>query len=278
MAHTDHKNFNALAFMTTSAEYRAICVQTYRLARFALVERLEGGMYDRPCVVMDLDETVLDNSMYQAWLVSEGETFSDGTWDQWCDAGLARAVPGAVEFVLFAKACGVECVFITSRANKTRQATVDNLVRIGAVRCDEADMYRTENIQHTRLFMKGMHDFDGLVLQEEKFSQRQHIQQTRRHEILLSVGDNLGDYAGYYKKVIGQIDAAGVVAHRRVSAEERRLSADQDGPQWGVDFVVLPNPMYGDWEQSLGGKAVIGTAPGGPGQNVIVRWDKPKAP
>src|SRR4051812_21553251 len=47
-----------------SAEYRACCLQTYKLAQEKLIARLRGLPADgpRPAVVMDLDETVLDNS------------------------------------------------------------------------------------------------------------------------------------------------------------------------------------------------------------------------
>ncbi len=51
-----------------------------------------------PAVVLDIDETVLDNSLYQAWLVRTGSAFSLKTWNEFCNAKVSRAVAGAVAF------------------------------------------------------------------------------------------------------------------------------------------------------------------------------------
>src|SRR5262249_40392298 len=94
---TSHNNLHALMFQATSAEYVALCVQTYQLARHAVVDRLGEKTFRNPAVVLDLDETVLDNSPYQAWLIGTGRNFHEETsWKTWCDCGAARSVPGAV--------------------------------------------------------------------------------------------------------------------------------------------------------------------------------------
>jgi len=229
---------------------------------------------------MDLDETILDNSKYQAWLIDAGEKFTDATWDAWCEDRDAGAVPGAKSFVRYARSLDVAVVFITSRAEKTRKATVDNLLKLGVIQEAEQAEYKTSDAQSTLLFMKGMSAFRD-PLQEEKFQQRQHVQSVRGMEILLSVGDNLGDYAAYYKKLVTglTLDAEQKYPQRRASATERRLSADQDAPQWGMDFIVLPNCSYGDWQNALSSDLKI-SADGSaidPASDKIIRWRGPMA-
>src|SRR4051794_11267998 len=108
-----HNNLHALLFQATSAEYVVLCRQMYHLARHVLVDRLNDQSFRNPAVVFDLDETVLDNSPYQAWQIAAGTNFDESTsWKAWCDLGTAGAVPGAVEFVRFVQSKQVTPIFI----------------------------------------------------------------------------------------------------------------------------------------------------------------------
>src|SRR5215203_940023 len=76
-----HENLNAVAWMQTSLEYQASAVQAYRLAARQLDEALADRSWTAaieqtgdasklpPAVVLDIDETVLDNSPFQARVV-----------------------------------------------------------------------------------------------------------------------------------------------------------------------------------------------------------------
>lgn len=278
----DHPNFNAVAFVATSAEYRAICEQTYQLARYALFQRLESGLYQNPCVVMDLDETVLDNTAYQAWLIYADEQYSTENWNAWCYAKSAGLIPGALDFINFARNLGVAILFITSREDDTRDATVDNLVSLNILDRSQAPDYLSKEKHESCLFMDKMAGFDD-PLQEMKFEQRQFIQRERGFEIILSIGDSLSDYASYYKKSIVSLimkPDSKEYTGRYYSATERRLSADQDIPQWGSDFIVIPNPTYGVWLSTLTKDPCtvsIGPKPQKPDpiNNVIPCWQGP---
>jgi predicted secreted acid phosphatase len=68
-----HNTLHALLFQATSAEYVALCLQAYQLARHALRDRLSLGTFRNPAVIFDLDETVLDNHAYAAWQIKNGE-------------------------------------------------------------------------------------------------------------------------------------------------------------------------------------------------------------
>lgn len=262
---TAHNNLHAMLFQVTSAEYIALCVQAYQLARHALLARLEGGTFRNPAVIFDLDETVLDNSAYQVWQIGAGTNFHEAsTWTEWCNEGAAGAVPGAIEFIEFVEQQQVTPIFITSRPNVTRAGTARNLAALGLVTEKEleAELAYNEEPDHaleTRLFMKKMPTLvtpfpsgaRTLVL-ENKFDQRVFVEQVRNHEIILSVGDNLGDYAEYYGRVTG---VHGEPVYRTDNPKEkvhpdeaaRRAAVLQDLRMIGRDFILIPNVTYGGW-------------------------------
>lgn len=118
---TAHNTLHGLLYQATSAEYIALCVQMYQLARHALMDRLRSGTFRRPAVIFDLDETLLDNSAFAAWQIKAGTNFNEATsWKEWCDTGQSGAVPGGVEFVKFAEEAGATPIFITTRLHETR--------------------------------------------------------------------------------------------------------------------------------------------------------------
>ena len=84
-----------------------------------------------PAVVLDLDETVLDNSAFEARRISNGVLFSEDEWNRWCEERSARPIPGAVEFLTHAQALGVKPIYITNRDHRVEQATRDVLAKIG---------------------------------------------------------------------------------------------------------------------------------------------------
>lgn len=259
---TSHNNLHALLYQTSSAEYIALCVQTYLLARHALIERLNEGTSQNPAVILDLDETILDNSAYQKWQIENGYNFNESTsWRAWSSLGLASAVPGALEFVRFAESKKVKPIFVTSRENLTRHGTAQNLYNLGLIDADELKNELAYDVEHpdpahahrTRLFMKRMppapqfasatHPTFDLL---HKFHQRVFIERYRHFEILLSVGDNLGDYAEYYGRVL---DASGnPVDKTHPTPDSRKSSAWQDIRLFGREFILIPNASYGGWQ------------------------------
>lgn len=252
---SSHNNLHAALFCASSAEQYVLCVQAYRLARLAVLSRLDSRSFENPAVVLDLDETVLDNSPYQAWLIHTGRNYSDATWNRWCNASEAPAIPGSLAFLRFLRSRGVQPLFITSRVEATRQGTVKNLAALGAL--TEAEIHAevpssTEHLsRRTRLFMKGMalESPGGGSSPTDKYSQRVFCEQQRQYEIVLSVGDNLSDYAEYYGRVFDE--AGQVVSKKHPTASSRMASATQDSQLFGRDFVLIPNPSYGGWLRAL---------------------------
>ncbi len=257
---TAHNNLHSLLFQTTSAEYIALCVQTYQLARHAMMEKIGDGTYRNPAIILDLDETVLDNSAYQKWQIAAGANFHEPTsWRKWCDGGAAGAVPGALEFVRFVEENGVTPIFITSREDLTRKGTAKNLFALGLLSQEEYELEAAydpatglhEHASQTRLFMKKMGQVSvpqpsGAQTYDlnNKFEQRVFCERFRGYEILLSIGDNLGDYAEYYGRIFDK-DGNRVDGHPSIAG--RRSAVWQDIRLFGREFILLPNATYGSW-------------------------------
>ena len=130
------RGLDANLWMQTAGEYRACCLQTYRLAG----ERLEKKVKETPptkgkpfAVVMDLDETVLANTGYQTWLYKYGQDFSDKSWEEWEKNHFdeVQLVPGARAFIGKAEKAGVTVVYLSNRSEKNRAGTIAALEHVG---------------------------------------------------------------------------------------------------------------------------------------------------
>ena len=228
-----HDNLNATLWVQTSAEYRSLTRQAYAAARHQLDRALDDesrvaapeqssdtAADKPPAVVLDVDETVLDNSAYQASLIDQRESFSVESWNAWCRRAEADPIPGAVEFARYADRQDVTVFYVTNREHEVEAPTRDNLKRHGFPIDDERDVLMTKYERET---------WEG-----SKVPRRRSI--ARDFRITLLIGDSLGDF---------------VSVPEGSSPEARRQIIDNHQKRWGRDWIVLPNPTYGDWESSL---------------------------
>ena len=123
----DNNNFNSLLWMQASAEYKANTTQAYNSALRSIDAALRNHNWTAakeqvgncrslpPAIVMDIDETVLDNSRYMGKVVLEGGEWNAATWNEWVALKEATAVPGAVEFIKAMKGKKVKVNFISNR-------------------------------------------------------------------------------------------------------------------------------------------------------------------
>lgn len=227
-----HENLNSTLWMQTSAEYQAIAQEVYVLARLMLeraledstwtasVEQAEGDGYRElpPAVILDVDETVLDNSPYQARLVQENETYDRESWQAWVREEAAEPVPGALDFTRFAEAQGVEVFYLTNRAAEVEAPTRRNLERLGFPLNSSQDVILTQG------------ERPGW---EDKHPRRHFVAEDYR--ILLLVGDNFDDFVAGTETTLAARDS--------LMAEYEEF--------WGTRWIVLPNPQYGSWEGAL---------------------------
>ncbi len=208
----------ATAWFQQSAEMRACYYQSYNMAKLALKDNLQNYKGTKPAaVVLDIDETVLDNSPFEAKLMADRHNYSDSAWMAWSAREEALALPGAAEFIAYARELGVEVFFISNRILEERDRTLRNLAAAGMA-VDSAHLLLYDLSKKTSC----------------KDERRNAVSAT--HEIILFVGDNLGDYTSLFD--------------RRDSTLALRL-ADSLHNDFGRKFIMLPNPMYGEWENAI---------------------------
>jgi acid phosphatase len=228
-----NRNLDAGLYMQTSAEYRACCYQAYNLATArleALVKDQKGeGEKKPPAVVLDLDETVLDNSGFEAMLARSHLASDSRLWDLWeKDNGDAVGlIPGAKDFINRAKQLGVAVVYISNRSDKNRDKTLAVLKRL------EID------VPEDRV----------LLLKDEKNSDKtgRRDEARKAYTVLLYLGDNLRDFDEQFKYAAP--GPGGSVAN---SIKERKEKVDKTRARWGDNWIILPNPTYGEWTKAFG--------------------------
>jgi 5'-nucleotidase (lipoprotein e(P4) family) len=226
-----HENLNAVLWMQTAAEYRASTMQAYRLARMQLDAALRDPSWTAateqegdasslpPAVIVDLDETVLDNSAFQARQVQDGSAYSEDAWNRWVEERKAGAIPGAIEFLTYAASRGVTPFYVTNRDRRVEDATRDVMVKLGVPVTSERDAVLTRH----------ENGWDG----SDKSSRRQSV--AANYRVLLLIGDNFEDFVG----------------GTRAPIADRAAMMEKYEAFWGRKWIVLPNPTYGSWESAL---------------------------
>ncbi|HWO41006.1 MAG TPA: HAD family acid phosphatase [Candidatus Eisenbacteria bacterium] len=224
----------ATLWQQTSAEYRVLARSIYTHAKSQLEQALEDKQWTAepsqkqrkdfaalpPAVILDIDETVLDTSSFQAHLIESCADFSEPLWQGWIRRQGFPPVPGAVDFVAFAQARGVTVFFVTGRDHAVEPETRANLRAAGIGLPERPDTVLTRG---------EMEDW-GV----DKTSRRRFI--ARGYRILLVIGDDLGDFISEYR-----------------DTPRRRIAAALKQEEWGTKWLVLPNAIYGSWVGSLYG-------------------------
>lgn len=114
----------------TAGEVKALYIQGYNIAKERLVKHLKTPSKKPYSIVLDLDETVIDNSPYSAENILQGRAYEPNTWNEWVNKMEAKAVPGAKEFLEFANKNKVEIYYISDRTEEQLDATIMNLEKL----------------------------------------------------------------------------------------------------------------------------------------------------
>jgi 5'-nucleotidase (lipoprotein e(P4) family) len=206
---------DSLHWFRNAAEYQAIALQTYRLAAEVLDRRVEGKAAGSWAVILDADETLLDNSQYLKERLAVGEKFTSRTWREWTSRKTAPNVPGGADFLLHIHERGGRIAIVTNRASVECEDTEANLKSNGLVYdlilCNP-DL--TDSSKEAR-FAQVAHGTTPAGLPPL--------------EVVMWVGDNIRDFPGMTQ------DAR---------SDPSRLA------DFGERFIVLPNPTYGSWERT----------------------------
>jgi acid phosphatase len=231
---------NATAWYQTSVERDLVYRQAYRGATEHLAAALADKTWDAlpkgdrdndpaalpPAIIVDVDETVLDNSPDQVRLMRDHREFNDADWAAWIEERAAKPLPGAIGFLDAAAAKGVTVFYISNRPAKLDDATLDNLRKAGF------PVPRDDQFLGLGMVVDGC-KAEG----SDKSCRRQLV--GRHYRVLMQVGDQVGDFV-------------------RIAANtpEGRRAAIAPYLDWiGERWWALPNPTYGSWEPALFGNA-----------------------
>jgi 5'-nucleotidase (lipoprotein e(P4) family) len=203
----------ASLYQQRAAEYKALCFQAYNIAR----ERINAAVkkhHKKPyAVVTDIDETLLDNSPYDAERALHNKDFDSKTWKEWTAKAIADTVPGAPSFFKYAASKGVKIFYITNRDEDERAATLKNL-----------QLYHLPNADDAHLLLK-----NGISSKENR---RKLV--LKKHQIVLLCGDNLPDFDALYD--------------HKPTEENRAAVTEKLRKEFGNRYIIIPNPSYGDFE------------------------------
>ena len=211
-----------------SVEFKGNALTVYALGKIRLDQALadkawtaapveQKGDYQNlpPAVVLDLDETVLDNSAYQVWTIKAGTSFSTKTWNEFCAAQISGAIPGSVEFTKYAESKGVKVFYVSNRDVVTEKDTRENMQKLGYPMGGNVDTFLMQNEQEWG---------------SKKGTRRAFL--AKDYRILLEFGDNFGDFDDRY-----------------TSSEADRLKYfEENKERWGREWLVIANPTYGSFD------------------------------
>ncbi|MGH7524532.1 MAG: 5'-nucleotidase, lipoprotein e(P4) family [Gemmatimonadales bacterium] len=202
---------NDIRWFRASAEYRGIAIEVYRAAAARLPELTRDLDRGKWAVILDADETVLDNSLNERRLADRHATFSEAEWTTWVRERAATAIPGAVDFTRRVHALGGRIAIVTNRADSLCQPTRENLRGVGI----DADVV---------LCQPGS--------ESDKNPRFRRVQQGTAASgipaltVVEWLGDNIQDFPDLSQAI---------------------RSDNANYHDFGVRYFLLPNPMYGSW-------------------------------
>lgn len=205
----------ATLYVQQAAEFKALNHQAYNIGKLRLDQILVSKKTDKKlAIVVDIDETVLDNSPFEAKSILE-KTSYPMYWDEWCKLAQAESIAGAQEFLSYAAEKGVETFYISNRKMEFYNVTQSNLINNGFPFADSTHLLLRTSVN-------------------DKEPRRNLVKEN--YEIVLLFGDNLGDFLSVFDEK---------------STADRYTLVEEFKEEFGKRFIVLPNPIYGSWDAAM---------------------------
>ncbi|MFP3598752.1 5'-nucleotidase, lipoprotein e(P4) family [Chryseobacterium sp. SIMBA_029] len=205
----------AAFYQQRAAEYEALCLQAYNIAKLRLDEALAQKSGKPLAIISDIDETFLDNSYYAVERAKAGKDYDQKTWEEWTAKGIAKPLTGSQEFYQYAASKGIQVFYVTNRMEQERAGTLKNLKQFN---------FPLQN--DTNLILRSK--------ESSKENRRKDI--AKNYDIVLLLGDNLADFSDLFDKK---------------SETERSAAVKNSAKDFGKKFIIIPNLGYGDWESSF---------------------------
>lgn len=224
-----HDQLDAVLWTQTAIEHEVLYQQIYAAATRQLKPALADPQWDAlaqaprnlqnlpPALIVDIDETLLDNTPVNAKAVVEGGAYDYAEWYRWVEKAEARALPGSVAFMQAAAQLGITPYYLTNREPGQEADTLRNLQRAGFPIADAG-----------QILTAGTAIGGCQQAGSDKSCRRQWVGERAR--VLLMVGDSYGDF---------------IAAPNRLSAQRQAAAPYQ--AWFGQRWFLLPNPTYGGW-------------------------------
>jgi 5'-nucleotidase (lipoprotein e(P4) family) len=221
----------SVLYAQSAAEYEASNIQTYVNAKSALdralndnswtaaLEQKENFKNKPPAIILDIDETVLNNIPFQARSIINGQSYPIG-WLEWMLEESSDAVAGVSDFLEYAQSKSIKIFYVTNRIAVAEDATRNNIKKLGLPLDTDRDV----------LLMKNENGWTS-----DKVSRRELV--AKDYRILLLIGDQLGDFLPLDETTL--------------ELDSRKNLADTYDHMWGSKWFMITNPMYGRWEASI---------------------------
>lgn len=184
---------NDVRWVRQSAEYRILCEQLFHQATVAILRRVKAEKNSgNLAVVVDLDETVLDNSHYQVERWKAGLSFTQDSWSDWVNRKEAGLIPGAKAFLSTVRKKGVRVVFLSNRMNDNLKPTRENLQALGALDPRDLFLLRLDKDDLKEVRRKEVTDGTG------------RMKKVGPLHVIGYVGDQMGDFPSDRKQEFGK--------------------------------------------------------------------------
>jgi 5'-nucleotidase (lipoprotein e(P4) family) len=204
----------AVRWTREAAEHRAVFLQVYRAATAHVEREAAGRAAGSWAVVLDADETVIDNSLYQLERAREGRPFDAASWSAWCARREATPLPGAAAFLARVRDLGGRIAVVTNRA---------------AAECPDTEaVFRAHGLVYDVMLCRPEAGPSDKNPRFEAVARGTTPAGLPPLEIVAFLGDNIRDFPGLDQSI--------------------REREDEAFAAFGARFFVLPNPMYGSWE------------------------------
>ncbi len=243
----DLSTLTSIQWVQKSAEYAALTRQVFNNG-LDRIEHIKGDCPGKnqsgiPCaIVMDIDETVIDNSKFSVYRMINDLQFSPNLWQSWEKYGATQAtlVPGAEDFIKKVESFGITVVYISNRSEKERAATITTLKLL---KLNTKGIGETEKDKYPRLLLKKEE------LNKDKPKKEASIKMKRRQKVI----ENYRKVLAYFGDNLGDFDEAFDLNKNKdnLTIESRKKLVDKFKEKWGTEWFVLPNPIYGTWDRLM---------------------------
>jgi 5'-nucleotidase (lipoprotein e(P4) family) len=207
---------SSIRWVRDSAEHRALYLQVYRAATAYVEHEAANRAAGTWAVVLDADETVLDNSLYQLEQARAGRPFDPVSWTAWCARREAVPLPGASAFLSRVQALGGKVVIVTNRT---------------AAECPDTEaVFQSQGLVRDAMLCRQDGSSGDKNPRFAAVARGTAAAGLPPLEVVAFLGDNIQDFPE--------------------KSQALRNQGDEAFAEFGARFFVLPNPMYGSWEKN----------------------------